>query len=80
MEMHPRNSDDFRAIAKSVQKALSFLGDPKASLFERILPGGLSSDDDDFYLGAPAGTLLYGAHNGDLSRGPRKRKVIPTDG
>ena len=64
-------------LAKSVQKALSFLCNPKASQFERILPGGLSNDDDDLYLGAPAATLLYGVQNGDLSRGTLKHKVIP---
>ena len=33
----------------------------------------------DFYLGAPATTWLYGAHNGDLSKGTLETQVIPTE-
>ena len=38
-----------------------FLRDPKASKFERVLPGGFSNnDDDDFCSGAPATYLAIG--------------------
>ena len=35
---------------------------------------------DDFYLGAPATTWLYGAHNGDLSKGTLETQVISAEG
>ena len=73
VEIRPRNADDFRAIAKSVQKALSFLCDPKASQFERILPGDLSDDDDDLCLGRPQ-LLCYMVPVTESSPGDRLNK------
>lgn len=65
----------------SEQMAWCFLRDPKTSQFERALPGGLSNDNDDFFIeGCPQ---LFGymvSITVDYPRDHLKPKVIPIEG
>ena len=73
------NAENFRAISKSVQKAWGFRSDPKASQFERALPGGLSNEEG-FCLGHPQ---LFGCMMLITMTSPKyhlKPKAIPTGG